>query len=256
MLAVVSPAKSLDFDSALATTRFTLPRQGEAAERLIDVMRGKSVDEVASLMHISADLAALNVERYRAFEAEPTPGNARPAVLAFNGDVYQGMRAREFDARDFTEAQKTLRILSGLYGVLRPLDLIQPYRLEMSTKLRTERGRTLYQWWGDRLAAMLSVDLEASPGANVLVNLASGEYFDAVDTSALDAKVVSPRFEDRDAKGRPRIVSFYAKRARGSMASWLVRNRVRSAAALRTFDVDGYAWDEARSTSSVPVFIR
>lgn len=228
---------------------------GESAD-LIEVMREKSVPEISSLMHISEELAALNASRYADFESDHTRENSRPAVLAFNGDVYQGLSAGEFDARDFTEAQKTLRILSGLYGVLRPLDLIQPYRLEMGTRLKTARGKDLYQWWGSRVTDQLRSDLEDSPGTAVVVNLASHEYFGVVDTEALGARVISPRFEDRDADGKPRIVSFHAKRARGLMASWLVRNRVRTASAITDFEADGYTFDPARSTRNVPIFVR
>ena len=228
----------------------------EETTQLIDVMRGKSVADIASLMNISEDLSALNASRYASYEDEHTRKNSRQAALAFNGDVYQGMQAKEFDARDFTEAQKTVRILSGLYGVLRPLDLIQPYRLEMGTKLKTERGKDLYQWWGNEVTDLVKADLEESPGTGVVVNLASNEYFGVIDTERLGARIISPRFEDRDDDGRPRIVSFHAKRARGLMASWLVRNRVRTASAVREFEADGYILDSARSTRDVPIFVR
>lgn len=256
MLALISPAKSLDFESRLSTPKRSQPRMLDESAELIDVMREKSVAEVSSLMDISEELAALNTSRYADFDTEHTRKNSRPAALAFNGDVYQGLRAGEFDARDFTEAQKTLRILSGLYGVLRPLDLIQPHRLEMGTKLATTRGKDLYQWWGSQVTDQLRSDLEESPGTAVVINLASKEYFGVVDTEALGARVISPRFEDRDADGKPRIVSFHAKRARGLMASWLVRNRVRTASAITDFESDGYAFDPSRSTRDVPIFVR
>ena len=256
MLTVLSPAKSLDFESKLATRKYSEPRLTAESVGLIEIMRTKSPAEISRLMHISDDLAHLNATRYAQWAQEHTLGAARQAVLAFNGDVYQGLRAPEFDARDFTDAQKTLRILSGLYGLLRPLDLIEPYRLEMGTKLASGRGRTLYDWWGSQVTDLLARDLEASPGSPVLVNLASNEYSKVIDRRRLGARVVSPRFEDRDASGEPRIVSFYAKRARGSMAGWLVRNRIRSASRLVDFDADGYAFDEARSTRDEPVFVR
>ncbi|MEO7588726.1 MAG: peroxide stress protein YaaA [Arachnia sp.] len=256
MLALLSPAKSLDFESRLPTSKHSQPRMVEDSAQLIEVMRDKSVGDIGALMDISEDLSALNASRYASFVAEHTRKNSRPAVLAFNGDVYQGMQAGEFDARDFTEAQKTLRILSGLYGVLRPLDLIQPYRLEMGIRLRTERGKDLYQWWGTHVTDQLKADLDESPGTAVVINLASTEYFGVVDTDRLGARVISPRFEDRDADGRPRIVSFHAKRARGLMASWLVRNRVRTASAVTEFEADGYVLDPARSTRDVPIFVR
>ena len=232
MLSVLSPAKSLDFDSPVTATGHTEPRLIDEAEGLIEIMRTKSPGDIATLMRISEDLAHLNATRYRTFTAPHTPDDSRPAVLAFNGDVYQRLRARDFDARDFTEAQKSLRILSGLYGLLRPLDLIQPHRLEMGTRLATDRGRNLRDWWGGRITDLLREDLASSPGAKVLVNLASQEYFAAVDADRLGARIITPRFEDRDRNGTVRVVSFHAKRARGAMAGWLVRNRVRSAAKL------------------------
>lgn len=256
MLTVLSPAKSLDYESKLPTRKHSEPRQLGQSDGLIEIMRTKTPADIAQLMHISDDLAHLNAPRYAQWSREHTPRNARQAVLAFNGDVYQGMQAYDFDARDFTDAQKTLRILSGLYGLLRPLDLIEPYRLEMGTKLASSRGRTLYDWWGTQVTDLLAKDLEASPGSPVLVNLASNEYSKVIDQRRLGARVVSPRFEDRDKNGEPRIVSFFAKRARGSMAGWMVRNRVRSAAKLADFDVDGYAYDEVRSSKDEPVFVR
>ena len=257
MLALLSPAKTLDLESALPTRKHTEPRMLDESRRLIDIMVTRSPDEVAALMDISDDLAELNARRYRDFELPFTPRNARPAVLMFAGDVYQGMAAgKRFGERDFTEANKTLRILSGLYGLLRPLDLIRPYRLEMGVRLQTERGRSLYEWWGERITDLLRADLAESPGADVVVNLASHEYFSAVDADALDARLVSPRFEDQDGHGRYRVVSFSAKRARGEMAAWLVLNRVRSAAAIRQFDGAGYRYVAEESTPDVPVFRR
>ena len=258
VLAVISPAKSLDYESKLPTRRHTEPRLLDQSQQLIDVMRTKSPDEVADLMGISDELAALNVERYGDFETPFTMRNARQALLAFNGDVYQGIdAAHRFDGRDFAEAQKTLRILSGLYGVLRPLDLMQPYRLEMGIQVANPGGKNLYDFWGTRIASMLATDLEASPGAAVLVNLASNEYFSSVDVSALPGvPIISPRFEDEDAKGNYKVISFFAKRARGEMAAWLIQNRVRTPGALKKFDAAGYAYAPEISSRSVPVFRR
>ena len=256
MLTVLSPAKSLDFESPLTTRKRTEPRLVDESVQLINVMRTKTPADIARLMHISDDLAHLNATRYAQFDPEHTPRNARQAILAFNGDVYLGMDARTFDARDLTEAQKTVRILSGLYGVLRPLDLIQPYRLEMGTRLATERGSSLYDWWGSEVTDLVAEDLAASPGADVLVNLASVEYSTVIDQDRLGARVVTPRFEDLDAKGVPRVVSFFAKRARGAMAAWLVRHRVRTPGKIADFDGLGYRYDEARSTKDRPVFVR
>src|SRR5436305_3891903 len=202
VLILLSPAKSLDYVSTVPTRKRTEPRMLEDSSALIDVMRTKAVDEVADLMSISLELADLNVRRYADFSLPFTMRNARQAAFAFDGDVYRGMDARgSMDGRDLAEAQKTVRILSGLYGVLRPLDLVQPYRLEMGTKLRTERGDTLYDWWDTRITDVLNADLEESPGPAVVVNLASGEYFRSVDTERLDGRLISPRFLDQAAGG-------------------------------------------------------
>lgn len=257
VLALLSPAKSLDFTSRPATRKHSEPRMLSEAAGLIEVMRGKSPDEVAELMSLSEDLAVLNAERYADFTVPHTPANARAAVLAFNGDTYQGLNApASFAERDYTEAQKTVRILSGLYGVLRPLDLIQPYRLEMGTRLATARGANLYQWWGGRVTELLNADLAASPGPAVVINLASTEYSEVVDEDLLAAPVITPRFEEVNPDGRRQVISFCAKRARGAMAGWLVRNRVRSVRALHEFDQLDYTYDPACSTKLHPVFTR
>lgn len=257
MIALLSPAKSLDTGSRLRTRKSSQPRQLDRAVELIEVMRHKSTREVADLMGISADLAALNVGRYRDFSPPFTRRNARPAVLLFNGDVYQGMDPRaRFTERDYTEAQKTIRILSGLYGLLRPLDLIQPYRLEMGTRLATPRGETLYNYWGDTITDQVNADLVESPGPDVVVNLASDEYARAVRPTALAGRLISPRFLDADPAGHYRVVSFSAKRARGEMAAWLVLNRVRSVRALHDFAAAGYRYDTGRSTPDAPTFVR
>ncbi len=257
MLILLSPAKSLDFDSGLPTRKHSQPRLLAEAAALAEVMRDKAVTELAALSGISDELAALNALRWAEFTLPSNPTNARPAILAFDGDVYRGLDARHrFGERDFTEAQKTLRILSGLYGVLRPLDLIQPYRLEMGTRLATERGAGLYDWWGGTITALLRDDLAATPGAEVVINLASVEYFTAVRPAELGARVISPRFEDTDPRGRRSVVSFYAKRARGELAAWLVLNRVRTPGALRQFTGAGYRYDKAASSADAPVFVR
>lgn len=257
MLALLSPAKSLDLTSPLATRKRTQPRLLEESAALIGHLRELSVSQLASLMHISDDLADLNAQRYADFSLPFTPRNARPAVLTFAGDVYQGMSvATRFSERDFTQAQKTIRILSGLYGVLRPLDLIQAYRLEMGSHLITPRGGDLYRWWGETITEVLRADLAESPGPAVVVNAASSEYAKAVRPALLGAPMISPRFEDTDARGRRAVVSFFAKRARGEYAAWLVINRVRTLKALTEFDGAGYRYDKASSTPSVPVFVR
>lgn len=258
MLAVLSPAKSLDFESKLPTKKHSSARLLEGAALLADHMATKSPAEIGQLMSISDELAGLNAERFREFSLPFEPGRERPAVLAFAGDVYAGMEAKTFGERDFTEAQKTLRILSGLYGILRPLDLIAPYRLEMGTRVTTTAGDTLYAFWRDRVTALLAEDLAESPGPPVLLNLASTEYFGVVDTKALGAKVISPRFLDAPQSDptQLKVISFSAKRARGAMASWLVRERIRSPRKLREFTGLGYAFDAERSTPAEPTFVR
>lgn len=258
MLTVLSPAKSLDYTSKLPTRKHSQPRLLDGAEILADQLAAMPPDEIGQLMSISDDLAGLNSERFREFAPPFEPGRERPAVLAFAGDVYQGMEAKSFGERDFTEAQKTVRILSGLYGLLRPMDLIAPYRLEMGTRLATPAGDSLYAYWRDRVTTLLAEDLEESPGPAVLVNLASTEYFGVVDTKALDAKVISPRFLDapQSDPGELKVISFFAKRARGAMASWLVRERIRSPRRLRDFTGLGYAYDADRSTPTEPTFVR
>ncbi len=177
-------------------------------------------------------------------------------MLAFSGDVYMGMEAGTFTERDFTHAQKVLRILSGLYGVLRPLDLMQPYRLEMGSTVKTSRGKDLYSFWGDTITEQLNADMAESPGSDALINLASNEYFGAVNTRKLDARLVSPVFLDSKDGAEPKIVSFFAKRARGAMSGWIIRNRIKSPRALLDFDEDGYRFDKERSQADRPVFVR
>jgi uncharacterized protein len=257
VLILLSPAKALDFETPVPKTVHSQPRLLEHAEALAAVMKTKSVSDLAQLSGISEELAARNAERWAEFEVPFTTRNARVAVLGFNGDAYQGLAARQrFGTSDYTEAQKTLRILSGLYGVLRPLDLIRAYRLEMGTRLATERGANLYQWWGDHITDLLRADLAASPGAPVVINLASAEYFGAVAPDRLGARVINPRFEDTDAHGRRSVISFYAKRARGEMAAWLIGGRARSAKAVLGFEGAGYRHDKAASTPDQPVFVR
>lgn len=257
MLIVVSPAKSLDFESKLATKKFSEPTMLERSAELVQVMAKKTPDELSKMMGISASLGELNFDRFQEWAPPFTPSNARPALLAFSGDVYMGMDApNQFSERDFTQAQKTLRILSGLYGVLRPLDLIQAYRLEMGSSVKTPAGKTLYAFWGDTITDSINADLAASPGSDVLVNLASNEYYGAVQPSRVEGQIVAPVFLDSKDGGDYKIVSFFAKRARGTMAGWIIQNRVKSASALKEFDGMGYRYDPDRSSSDRPVFIR
>ena len=257
MLIVVSPAKSLDYESPLPTRKFTEPMFLDRSEELIAIMRTRTTRQIETLMSISPTLAQLNHDRYHDWQLPFTPKTARPALLAFNGDVYDGMKARStFSTADFTHAQKTFRILSGLYGVLRPLDLMMPYRLEMGTRLKNDRGSDLYAYWGDVITDALRTDLLASPGQKVLINLASTEYFSSVRPAKLGAPVVSPVFLDESRDGSYKIVSFFAKKARGVMSAWLIRERISKVKAIQDFVGSGYRFDSARSSESRPAFIR
>ena len=255
MLILLSPAKSLDLDTPLpAELPHTLPQFRQEAAQLIEVLRPLAPQQVASLMHLSDALAALNVARYAAWSPRFTAKNARPALLTFNGDVYEGLDARSLARSDLDWAQDHLAILSGLYGVLRPLDWMQPYRLEMGTRLATPAGANLYQFWGDRLAEHLNQRLSDDP-APVLLNLASQEYFKAVDRKALRPRVVECVFEDWKG-GSWKIISFHAKRARGLMARHAIRQRARKPEDLRGFDAEGWAHDAAASSTDRMVFRR
>jgi cytoplasmic iron level regulating protein YaaA (DUF328/UPF0246 family) len=255
VLIVVSPAKSLDYESKLPTKKHSEPRLLDRSRELVDMMAKKSPRELSKMMSISESLGELNHERFLDWQTPFTPENARPSVLAFSGDVYMGMEAGTFSERDFTQAQKVLRILSGLYGVLRPLDLMQPYRLEMGSTVKTSKGK-LYSFWGDTITDQLNADMTESPGADALINLASNEYFGAVNTKKLESRLVSPVFLDSKDGAEPKIVSFFAKRARGAMTGWIIRNRVKSPRALLDFDEDGYRYDKERSQADRPVFVR
>ncbi|MGK0276756.1 MAG: cytoplasmic iron level regulating protein YaaA (DUF328/UPF0246 family) [Ilumatobacter sp.] len=257
MLIVVSPAKALDFETPLATQKHSQPVLLDRSEDLANIMANKSPDDLSKMMSISPKLAGLNHERFQDWTTPFTPDNARPAVLAFDGDTYTGLDApNSFSERDYTHAQKVLRILSGLHGVLRPLDLIQPYRLEMGSKVKHPDGGDLYSYWGDEVTNQLNASLADSPGAKVLVNLASNEYFSVVQPDRFDGRIISPRFLDAKEGGDYKIVSFFAKQARGSMAGWIVRERITTAKALVAFDANGYRFDADRSTPDQPTFTR
>ena len=255
VLFLLSPAKSLDYDTPLpAGLPHTLPAFVPHAQRLIAVLREKSPQEVAALMSISDPLAALNVARYAAWQPRFTAANARQAVMAFNGDVYEGLQAQTLSGDDLQWAQQHVAILSGLYGVLRPLDRMQPYRLEMGTRLATDAGANLYQFWGARIAEHLNQRL-AADATPVVVNLASQEYFKSVDRKVLKARVIECVFEDHKA-GQYKIISFYAKRARGLMARWAIQQRAATPRRLEEFDLEGYAFHPASSQPDRLVFRR
>ena len=252
MLVVISPAKSLDMDPVDVLA--TVPEFQDDAIRLSKTARNLTLAQLKGLMSISDDLARLNRDRFKAFAADPTAAMVKPAVLAFNGDTYQGLEAKTLNADDLAWAQDHLGILSGLYGVLRPLDEIQPYRLEMGSRLKTRRGTSLYDYWGDTIAKALN-ERAAQAGTDTLINCASQEYFGAADRKALKLRVITPQFlEVKD--DRPRIVSFFAKRARGAMARFVVENRLTDADDILDFGTGGYAYDADLSMPDKPVFLR
>ena len=260
MIIVLSPAKSLDYDTPAHIETHTIPDFVDDAAELIAGLRRLSPQQIGSLMSISDPLARLNFQRYADWSKQFSQTNAKQAVLAFNGDVYEGFDAKSLSPADLDYAQQHVRVLSGLYGLLRPLDLLQPYRLEMGTRFENARGKDLYAFWGERITHAINAQIErnrevAARSANVLVNCASNEYFKAVKPKKLAAPVITPVFEDWKG-GRYKIISFHAKRARGLMARYAVENRVAAPEALKAFDVEGYAFDADASNDSTYVFRR
>ena len=252
MLVVISPAKRLDWTER--DVEMTAPRFPDDAARLARSARNLSLRDLKGLMDLSDDLAKLNRDRFRAFADDPDPADTRPAALAFAGDPYQGLEAGTLDPDELAWAQEHLCILSGLYGLLRPLDAIQPYRLEMGSRLKTRRGANLYDYWRDEIAKTLTAQAKTL-GTDILVNCASQEYFGAADTRALKLRVITPKFlEDKD--GTPKMVSFFAKRARGSMARFIVQRRLTDPESLKDFDLGGYAYRADLSEPDAPVFVR
>lgn len=254
MLMVISPAKTLDYETPPATPRVTQPEHLDHAQELIEQLRELSPAQIAELMHLSDKLAGLNAARFGSWEQPFTPSNAKQALLAFKGDVYTGLNAEDFNEADFDFAQSHLRMLSGLYGVLRPLDLMQPYRLEMGTKLANPRGNNLYDFWGERISGWLN-DALADQGDEVLLNLASNEYFSAVKRKALNARIIDTEFKDLK-NGQYKIISFYAKKARGLMARYVIKERITHPDGLKDFTYEGYAYSSEHSTPDKLVFLR
>lgn len=254
MITVLSPAKTLDYDPQSLTKKHTLPEFLDDSQELIDQLAKMSRPAVAKLMGISDKLAELNASRYKAWETPFTTENAKQSLLAFKGDVYQGFQCDKWKAADFTFAQKHLRILSGLYGLLRPLDLMQPYRLEMGTKLKTKRGRDLYDFWGDSITEALNVAIKSSR-SKAFVNLASNEYFSSVNAPELSVPIVTPVFKD-EKNGKYKIISFFAKKARGMMANWIIENKVIDPGELSKFKVGGYKFAKKESNESTLTFLR
>jgi cytoplasmic iron level regulating protein YaaA (DUF328/UPF0246 family) len=252
MLVVISPAKRLDW--AERTVAVTQPSFQDDASRLVKTARNLTLGDLKKLMGLSDDLARLNRDRFRDFADDPSADITRPAALAFAGDTYLGLEAGTLDSDEMVWAQDHLRILSGLYGILRPLDAIQAYRLEMGSRLKTRRGKNLYEYWGDQLSSSLNDQAQATE-AQVLVNCASKEYFGAVAPKSLKLKVITPVFME-DKSGAPKVVSFFAKRARGAMARFIIQNRLRDPEGLKDFDVGGYAYQSEMSTTDTPVFLR
>ncbi|MFC3901647.1 hypothetical protein SAMN05421749_101307 [Acinetobacter marinus] len=254
MFIVISPAKSLDYESELPTEQFTQPRLLDDSARLIEEARKLSASQLGQLMHISEKLSQLNVDRFRDWQADFDLHNARQAIYAFTGDVYTGLDATSLDSAEIKFAQQHLRMLSGLYGLLRPLDLMMPYRLEMGTKLKNERGDNLYQFWGDRITERLRDDMQAEK-SKILVNLASDEYYKSVNEKILDCEIIKPVFLDQK-NGKYKVISFYAKKARGLMSRFIIQNKLKKIEQLKDFNVDGYYFDAENSNAQELVFKR
>jgi len=254
MLIVISPAKTLDYQTPPKTAHQTIPRFLDHSQRLVNILRNYSALDLAELMRLSSKLAELNFERYHDWSPQFTTDNAKQAILAMKGDVYAGLDAESFEEEDFAFAQQHLRILSGLYGALRPLDLMQPYRLEMGTRLSNEAGKDLYAFWGDTITQALSSDL-AAQGDDLLVNLASNEYFKSVKPKLLAGRILTPQFKERKGDGY-RMLGVYAKRARGLMSRFIIRNRLTRADDIKAFDSEGYAFTPALSSATEWVFTR
>lgn len=254
MLMVISPAKTLDFDTPPTTERFTLPQYLDHSQELITQLRDLTPAQIGELMHLSDKLSGLNAARFGSWNPAFSPENAKQALLAFKGDVYTGLDAESLNDADLDYAQQHLRMLSGLYGLLRPLDLMQPYRLEMGTKLANGRGKDLYAFWGTRISEWLNEAL-AEQGDDILLNLASNEYFSAVKRPALKARVINTEFRDQK-NGQYKIVSFYAKKARGMMSRFVISERLEKPEDLKQFDSQGYRFDKGLSSADTLVFLR
>ena len=253
MLTVISPAKTLDFDTPPTTQKHSQPRFLSHSQELIDTLRQMSTADIASLMKLSDKLAGLNVARYETWQTPFSLDNAKQAVLAFQGDVYTGLDAETLDEKQLTFAQKHLRILSGLYGVLKPLDLIQPYRLEMGTKLDNAKGKDLYAFWGSDIRE--SLQAEDAMQDEVLINLASNEYFKAVEAKKLKTRIITPVFKDWK-NGQYKMISFYAKKARGMMSRYIIEHELQDPDRIKDFDTDGYRFSADMSKKDEWVFIR
>lgn len=254
MLALLSPAKTLDYDSALPTDLHTFPRLLQHSEELIQDCQKLSATEIASLMSVSEKIAQLNVARFQDWQPDFNLANARQALFAFKGDVYTGLNAYQLNDQQIDLAQQQLRMLSGLYGLLRPLDLMMPYRLEMGTKLRNTRGSNLYEFWGEIITQQINADL-LDAESDLLVNLASDEYYKAVKEKQVQAQIIKPVFLDQK-NGKYKVISFYAKKARGLMAHFMLEHQPQGAEDLKAFNSEGYYFDADNSTAQELVFKR
>ena len=254
MIIVLSPAKTLDY-AFESNHDHSVPAFLSQSSKLIDNLKTKEPKDIASLMGLSDKLATLNFDRYQSWSpAKKVSADSKPSMLVFKGDVYQGLQAEDLNNAEMKFAQKHIRILSGLYGILRPLDLMKPYRLEMGTKLETSEGKNLYEFWGDKVQKNVLNELKVQR-SDLLINLASKEYFTVLGKLPEDINVVTPTFKDYK-NGNYKIISFYAKKARGLMAKWIIQNKVTNFEDLSGFDVDGYKYSKAESTATVPVFLR
>lgn len=254
MLALISPAKTLDYESSLPTDQHTQARLLEHSQELIEVASKLSATEISSLMSASEKIANLNVERFRDWQPEFDLSNARQAIFAFKGDVYTGLDAYNLKDHDISYAQEHLRMLSGLYGLLRPLDLMMPYRLEMGTKLANSRGHNLYEFWGHTITELINYDLAAA-NSELLVNIASDEYYKSVKENKIQAEIIKPVFLDQK-NGKYKVISFYAKKARGLMARFIIENQIDRVEDLKGFNTEGYYFDAESSLKGELVFKR
>lgn len=255
MLTILSPAKTLDYDTPAPTTKHTLPEFISEASELVNLLRSLSQSDIASLMSISDSLAALNVARYANWSPEFTERNAKQALFAFNGDVYEALASYTLKPQEIDFTQQTFRILSGLYGVLRPLDWIQPYRLEMGTRLKSARGKDLYAFWGDHITQKINQVLSEQQMSTVL-NLSSNEYFKAIKRTTLNAQIITPVFEDWTKGGVYKIISFYAKQARGLMARYIIEHQIKNIEQVKDFTGGGYTLAKNVCTTDTWVFRR
>ena len=254
MLIVISPAKTLDYDTPPVTKKFSQPQMLDDSQSLVDIMLEYSPNQISKLMSISPKLAELNRDRFQTWSRPFKKSNAKQALLAFKGDVYVGLEAENFSDENFAYAQEHLRILSGLYGTLRPLDLMQPYRLEMGIRLKNPKGNNLYEFWDTKITDKLNKQLK-KVDSDVLLNLASNEYFKSVKKDMLNAQIITPVFKDWKTD-KYKMISFFAKKARGFMSAWVIQNQIKNVKDLKKFKVAGYKYSASESTIDSPVFLR